>query len=140
MMNSRTVIRFIVSVPVLSTHSAVAEPRVSITGGRRVNTCFCDIRQAPRARNTVSTTGNSSGRSAIAVAIPASRPPSQFPRVSPYTTTTTTAASTPTIASAVTRRSISRCSGVRSASIVRSAAPILPNSVPVPVSLATAIA
>ena len=36
-----------------------------------------DIRHAPRARKTVSTTGNSSGRFAIAIVIPASKPFSQ---------------------------------------------------------------
>ena len=77
MMSSRTVMRFIVNVPVLSTHTTVADPSVSITGGRRVSTCCCDIRQAPKARNTASTTGNSSGSMAMAVAMPASTPSSQ---------------------------------------------------------------
>ena len=81
--SSRTVMLFIVSVPVLSTQMAVADPSVSMTGGRRVSTCRCDMRQAPSARKTVSTTGNSSGSIAIAVAMPASRPSSQWPRVRP---------------------------------------------------------
>ena len=50
---------------------------------RRVRTFFCEIRQAPMARKTMSTTGNSSGSRAIAVESPASRPWSHSPRVSP---------------------------------------------------------
>ena len=82
-MNSRTVMRFMVSVPVLSTHTTVADPSVSITGERRVSTWRCDIRHAPSARKTVSTTGNSSGSIAMAVAMPASTPSSHTPRVRP---------------------------------------------------------
>ena len=83
MISSRTVMRFCVRVPVLSTHSTVAEPSVSTPGIRRVSTCLRDIRQAPSARNTVSTTGNSSGSIAIAGVMPASSPSSQLPRVKP---------------------------------------------------------
>ncbi|CAB4929590.1 unannotated protein [freshwater metagenome] len=79
----RTVMLFIVRVPVLSTQTTVADPRVSMTGGRLVRTFLRDMRQAPRARNTVRTTGNSSGSIAIAVAMPASAPSSQLPRVRP---------------------------------------------------------
>ena len=75
--------RFMVSVPVLSTQITVAEPSVSSTGERRVSTCFCERRHAPSARKTVSTTGNSSGSIAIAVAMPARSPSSQLPRVRP---------------------------------------------------------
>ena len=66
--------RFSVSVPVLSTHSTVAAPKVSTAGIRRVRTRFCDMRHAPSARNIVSTTGNSSGSVAIASVIPARSP------------------------------------------------------------------
>ena len=38
-----------VRVPVLSTHSVVAEPSISIAGTRRVSTRFREIRQAPKA-------------------------------------------------------------------------------------------
>ena len=44
---TRTVIRFSVSVPVLSTHRTVAAPSVSITPMRRVSTCRREMRQAP---------------------------------------------------------------------------------------------
>ncbi len=82
-MSERTVMLFIVRVPVLSTQMTVAEPRVSMTGERRVSTLRLDMRHAPSARNTVRTMGNSSGSSAIAAAMPASRPSSHNPRVSP---------------------------------------------------------
>ena len=65
-------IRFSVSVPVLSVHSTVAEPRVSIAAARRVSTRAREIRQAPIAMNTVSTTGNSSGSIDMPSAMPAS--------------------------------------------------------------------
>ena len=71
--------RFSVSVPVLSTHSTVAAPSISIAGMRRVSTPCREMRQAPSARNTVSTTGNSSGRIAMASVRPASTPSSQSP-------------------------------------------------------------
>ena len=77
--NVWTVIRFWVRVPVLSTHSTVAEPRVSIAGTWRVSTFFREILHAPSARNMVRTTGNSSGRIAIARVIPARSPSIQLP-------------------------------------------------------------
>jgi len=72
--------RFSVSVPVLSQHSTVAEPSVSIAGMRRVSTPWRAMRHAPNARNTVSTTGNSSGTAAMASVRPASIAPSGSPR------------------------------------------------------------
>ena len=65
-------IRFSVSVPVLSVHSTVAEPSVSIAAARRVSTRAREMRQAPMAMNTVSTTGNSSG----SIDMPSAMPPS----------------------------------------------------------------
>ena len=75
--------RFCVKVPVLSTQSTVVEPRVSTAGMRRTSTWRCESRQAPRARNTVSTSGSSSGNMAMANVMPASVPRSQSSRVSP---------------------------------------------------------
>ena len=72
--------RFSVSVPVLSVHSTVAEPSVSMAAARRVSTRACEIRQAPMAMNTVSTTGNSSGSIDMPSAMPASTASSQPPR------------------------------------------------------------
>ena len=53
------------------------------TGTRRVKTFCLEIRHAPSARNTVSTTVNSSGRMDMASVIPVSTADSQLPRVSP---------------------------------------------------------
>ena len=75
--------RFSVSVPVLSVHSTVAEPSVSIAAARRVSTRACEIRQAPIAMKTVSTTGNSSGSIDMPRAMPASTASSQPPRKVP---------------------------------------------------------
>ena len=60
--NSAIVIRFSVRVPVLSVHNTVAEPSVSMAAARRVSTRAREIRQAPIAMNTVSTTGNFFGQ------------------------------------------------------------------------------
>ena len=75
--------RFSVSVPVLSVHSTVAEPRVSMAAARRVSTRAREIRQAPIAMNTVSTTGNSSGSIDMPSAMPASTASSHPPRKVP---------------------------------------------------------
>jgi arginine exporter protein ArgO len=75
-----TRIRFSVKVPVLSTASTVAAPIDSTAGIRRVKTPAREMRQAPIARKTVSTTGNSSGRMPMASVTPASTPPSQSVR------------------------------------------------------------
>jgi hypothetical protein len=69
-----------VSVPVLSTQRADAAPSISIAATRRVSTRLRDIRQAPSARNTVKTTGSSSGRIAIARVRAARKPRNQSPR------------------------------------------------------------
>ena len=69
-----------VSVPVLSVQTTVAEPSASTAATRRVSTLRREMRQAPSARKTVSTTGNSSGSMAIARVIPASRPRAHSPR------------------------------------------------------------
>ena len=76
-------IRFSVSVPVLSVHSTVAEPSVSIAAARRVRTRACEMRQAPMAMNTVSTTGNSSGSIDMPSAMPPSTASSHPPRSRP---------------------------------------------------------
>ena len=65
-----TLILFCVSVPVLSTQSAVMEPSVSIEESLRTSECFFASRHAPMDRNTVSTTGNSSGMVAMARVMP----------------------------------------------------------------------
>ena len=81
--NSAMDIRFSVRVPVLSVHNTVAEPSVSIAAARRVRTRAREIRQAPIAMNTVSTTGNSSGSIDMPSAMPASTASSHPPRKAP---------------------------------------------------------
>ena len=80
---SRIVMRFCVSVPVLSVHRTVAEPNVSMAAARRVRTRAWEIRQAPIAMKIVSTTGNSSGSIDMPMAMPASSASSQPPRRRP---------------------------------------------------------
>ena len=75
--------RFSVSVPVLSTHSTVVAPSVSIAGIRRVSTLCFEMRHAPSARKTVRTTGNSSGSIPIASVTPARIASAQWPRRTP---------------------------------------------------------
>ena len=75
--------RFSVSVPVLSVHKTVAEPRVSMAAARRVSTRAREMRHAPMAMKTVRTTGSSSGNIDMPSAIPASSASSHPPRKVP---------------------------------------------------------
>ena len=127
-------IRLVVSVPVLSTHSTVAAPSISSAGTRRVSTRRCPIRQAPRLRKIVSTTGSSSGSSAMAVVTPTSRPLSQSSRVDAYTTATSRLSAAPAIATRRTTRAVSRCTRVGSGTRCSSALPMRPSSVRMPVA------
>ncbi|CAJ7144488.1 Uncharacterised protein [Burkholderia pseudomallei] len=77
--SARTVIRFCVSVPVLSTHSTEVCPSASIALMRRASMPSSAMRRAPSAMNTVITTGISSGKMPIASVIPASTPGSHSP-------------------------------------------------------------
>ena len=61
-----TVIRFSVSVPVLSEQMTVTEPRVSTAGSLRIRARRLSIRCAPNARAMVTTAGNPSGTAATA--------------------------------------------------------------------------
>ena len=138
MASLRSVIWFCVRVPVLSTQSTVAAPNISTAGIRRVSTRLRDNRHAPSARKIVSTTGNSSGRMAIAIAMPARNPcfhaSALPPRVSAKATTTTQQAPSPVIARRRTMRRVSVCSIVGSAFVCSRALPILPSSVRGPVA------
>ena len=137
--SSATDMRFSVSVPVLSVHKMVADPSVSIADARRVSTPTLPIRHAPIARNTVSTTGNSSGNIDMPIAMPASTASIQPPRSSPYSTTTSTATAPPPTAHQVTIRVVSRRSRGASVSSVPSDSPILPISLRGPVASTRAI-
>ena len=68
-----------------------------------------EIRHAPIAMKTVSTTGNSSGSIDMPSAMPASSASSQPPRRVPYSTTARTLTAPPTIAKTRTRRRVCAC-------------------------------
>ncbi len=116
--------RLCVSVPVLSVHSTVAAPSASMAAGRRVSTLCCDMRQAPIAMNTVSTSGNSSGSIAMAIVMPASAAASQPPWVHQYSADASTLTSNPSTVNQRTSWRVCRCSGVTSGSIAPSTLPI----------------
>ena len=136
--NSTTCMRFWVSVPVLSAHNIDAAPSVSIAAALRVNTPARPIRQAPMARNTVSTTGNSSGSIAMPTAMPAKMASSQPPRSSPYSSTTASATPPPPMPHSKTMRVISRRRRGASRSSVASEAPMRPISLRAPVAVTMA--
>ena len=131
----RTAIRFIVKVPVLSTHKTVVAPSSSTAGMLRVSTFSRASRQAPRPRKMVSTTGNSSGRMAIANVRPASKPCSQSPRVRPHARARPAATLRPIAATQVTMRCVSRWTGVASVEMACSEAPMRPRALRSPVAV-----
>ena len=67
---TRTVISFLVRVPVLSEHTTVAQPSVSTAGSLRIRAFFLIICCIPSARQIVTIAGRPSGTAATA------RPPS----------------------------------------------------------------
>ncbi len=77
-----TAMRLHVSVPVLSTHSTVVWPRVSMALSRRVSTCWAASLRAAIAKNTIMMTGSSCGRMPMASVMPARMASSQPPRSS----------------------------------------------------------
>ena len=66
MSNTTTVIRFWVSVPVLSEQIVVTDPSVSTAYSRRMRALLASIRWAPRVRVMVTTAGRLSGIAATA--------------------------------------------------------------------------
>ena len=137
--SSATAIRFSVRVPVLSVHRTVADPKVSIAAARRVSTRAREIRHAPIAMNTVSTTGISSGNIDIPSAIPARTASSHPPRRVPYSTTASAVTAPPTMANIRTNRRVWACN--RGASVCSAPRdwPILPTSLRTPVAVTSAI-
>lgn len=136
--SSASDMRFSVSVPVLSVHSTVTEPSASMAGARRTSAFCLAMRHAPSARNTVSTTGNSSGILAIARVTPASRPCSQPPRIATYSKVISRLEPRPSAANRTTARRISSCMGVAGERNVRNARPIRPTAVSVPMAVISA--
>ena len=82
MASAATAMRLRVRVPVLSTHSTVVWPSVSMAFNRRVSTCWAARRRAASAKKTIMMTGNSCGSRPMASVMPASIASSQPPRSS----------------------------------------------------------
>ncbi|MCY1538263.1 hypothetical protein D9M68_737940 [compost metagenome] len=132
--------RLPVRVPVLSLHSTVVAPSVSIALMRRVSTPSVDRRRAPSAGNTVITTGYSSGSIAMASAMPASNACSQSPRTKPCTNTSARLSASASSARLRTSCAVCFCRGERSFSSVPSAVPMRPISLRAPVAITRASA
>ena len=125
---SSTRIRFSVSVPVLSVQRTVAAPRDSIAEARRVSTRACEMRQAPIAINTARTSGISSGRSDIPIAMPPSAACNHEPRKMPNRTMAIPVTAIARSAMSLTNQLSCALNRGCSSVIVWSAAPILPIS------------
>ena len=127
--------RFCVSVPVLSTHSTVAWPRVSIVLRRRVSTCKAAKRRAAKAGNNNKMTGNSSGNTAMAKVMPANTAPKALPRCHQKTSASATHSDNPISAKRWVRRLISSCRGDAAGAMVCSEWPMAPICVFRPVAV-----
>jgi hypothetical protein len=140
---TRTVISFLVSVPVLSEAMTVAEPSVSTAARWRTMAFRLAMRCTPRERTAVTTAGRPSGTAATASATPRIRTSNSAEK--PVTSSTrrivaiiTTAMTATMTASRRPRRASSRCRGVvcRGASLSMPA--MRPISVCMPVATTTA--
>ncbi|CAB5013160.1 unannotated protein [freshwater metagenome] len=107
-----TVMRFWVSVPVLSEQITVTEPRVSTAGSLRTRALRLSIRCEPIARVSVTTAGRPSGITATAALIAVSmRSPQDSPPMRPMMMRIT-ATTSPAAANCFPTRSRRSCSGV----------------------------
>jgi len=131
--NFLTVILFHVIVPVLSVQRTVAAHKVSTAAIFLVSTFFLDILHAQIARNTVNTTGNSSGNIAIASVNQDNNHWVRFPYMLTYMTNTHTHNVIAMINAVVTIFFTSFWSNVFSLFIPPSAFPIRPISVFIPI-------
>ena len=133
--SSATAMRLRVSVPVLSTASTVMAPSASTAVTRRVSTFWCAMRQAPSARNTVRMTGISSGRMAMARAMPESRLSS---RGRPFhhqpSSTWAVASTTAPMPKLRTSRREPSCSAEGGSVVAARSAPMRPTAVRAPVA------
>uniref|UniRef100_A0A0S6Z011 Secreted protein n=1 Tax=Mizugakiibacter sediminis TaxID=1475481 RepID=A0A0S6Z011_9GAMM len=130
--------RFCVNVPVLSAHSTVAAPSVSMVAARRVSTRAFEMRHAPITMNTLSTSGNSSGSIDMPSAMPASSAFIQPSRSRPYSSTASALSVTPARPNARTTCRVCRLSRVGSCVMRPSAAPMRPISLRGPVAVTQA--
>ena len=114
-------------------------PSASTAWSLRVSTFWRDSRHAPRARNTVSTTGISSGSMDMASAIPSNRLSSRGRSShSQAISTRANASTTPTTARPRTRRREARCSCDSDSSVEARAWPMRPIALAAPVAVTTA--
>ena len=121
--------RFSVSVPVLSTASTVALPRLSTAAGQRASTPIRAKRSAPRARNKANTTGISLGSSARARARAASSASGQLPPMPPWPTASRAHSPRASSVKREVSRRVWRWSRVGGGVTVARLRPICPNSV-----------
>ena len=136
-----TAMRFSVRVPVLSTASTVALPRLSTAAGQRASTPIRLSRRAPRARKRAITTGISLGSTARARASPASRASMALPSPCPPAATCTRVRAVQRPSAQPVTRPVSRrdwrCKGVGGASTAARLRPSRPSSV-LPATASTA--
>jgi hypothetical protein len=131
--------RFCVSVPVLSVASTVMAPSASTADMRRVSTLCCEMRQAPSARNTVRITGISSGRMAMASAMPESTLASrEWPSHSQPIRICAVASNSPATVSCTIRRREACCRPEGGSVVAASAWPMRPTAVAAPVAFTRA--
>ena len=132
-MNSRAVILFSVSVPVLSEQIAETEPSVSTDGSRLTMAFWAASARVPIEYIVVTTAGMPVGMAEIARAMPAMKIVSKVsPRLRPMMTIRMNARPARPAMMMVSRSSCF-CSGVLSASVLLSRSAMLPISVPMPV-------
>ena len=124
-----TAMRFWVRVPVLSTASTVALPRLSTAEGVRASTPIRAKRRAPRAKNRANTTGISLGNTARAKARAANRARGQSPLRPPCNTAKPAHNPRAQIVKRLESRRVWRCSRVSGGSTVARLLPSRPNSV-----------
>ena len=127
--------RLRVSVPVLSVHSVVADPKVSMVAARRASTRALDKRSAPMAMNTARTTGNSSGSIDIPIAMPASKASSHSPRDQPCSRKANRLTTPPSEANQITSRRVCRRRSGEAVSTSPSSLPIRPIALVSPVAV-----
>ena len=126
---ARTVISFLVRVPVLSVQMTVVEPSVSTAGSRRTSARIRAMRCMPIASVIVATAGRPSGTAAMASEMPiSSMSRKAWPRRKPATTITAQRASTTTTRAWPSWASF-RSRGVSRVPASSIRAPILPISV-----------
>ena len=134
------VIRFSVSVPVLSVRMMLAAPSVSTADRRAISAFLFDMRHMPRASAIVATNGRPSGIAATASAIPTWMARSVSRPTSAPAATSSAAIRSTAHARRTASASRRRSSGVTWGFAAVTSCAILPSSVDNPVATTTAVA